>query len=109
MQHYKRSDLVRKSICRTRFRRHWSNKRFSILIHEDTKAAYSENPTHHLQIKHLEGELMWIRENLVNELVSLEYCEILKQLADIGTKDHFYPQYSSITGQIMTNCRDNNA
>jgi hypothetical protein len=57
-------------------------------IYTDSKSAIdlAKNPEHHARSKHIDIQYHFVRENVQNGIIKLEYISTKEQLADILTK-----------------------
>jgi len=59
-----------------------------IKIYEDNQAAIclAKNPTNHRKTKHIDLKYHFIRDQIINGKIELQYCQSTEMLADIFTK-----------------------
>ena len=74
-----------------------------VVIFEDNKACiqYAQNPTGHTLMKHLDRQLRWIRQQVENKTIKLEYLETVLQIADMFTKPLEPGQFWNLVSKFM--------
>ena len=74
-----------------------------VVIFEDNKACiqYAQNPTGHTLMKHLDRQLRWIRQQVENKTIKLEYLETVLQIADLFTKPLEPGQFWNLVSKFM--------
>ena len=76
-----------------------------IIIYEDNQATIkiSENDTHHDRTKHIDIKYHFIRDEIKNKLIKLEWVTTDKQVADILTKTLTRPVFTQLRNRLLNN------
>lgn len=79
-----------------------------MVIFEDNQAAiaYSNNPTRHTLMKHMEKRLKWIQAEVAKKTIKLVYVQTENQLADVFTKALISTVFWALVGRYMLSLKE---
>jgi hypothetical protein len=82
--------------------------RIPIIVYEDNQATIkiSENDTHHDRTKHIDIKYHFIRDDIKNKLIKLEWVTTDEQVADILTKTTTGPTFIQLRNRLLHTCTD---
>jgi len=63
--------------------------------------AIASNPVNHARTKHIEVDIHFVREKVINQYIQLKHISTLEQITDIFTKGHTAARFSFLRTKLM--------
>jgi hypothetical protein len=81
---------------------YFTTKSSNNYLFTDSQSAIdlANNPEHHFKTKHIDIQYHFVRENIINKAISLNYIPTKEQIADIFTKAVNTTDFKRLVGYL---------